>query len=87
MTYPAASTVVYRKGDSPLVETIALDSDGDGHRKVDFGRADVWKVDLVLTNGSLRFSCPPKDFPESVYSCGGFSRDDQRAYHFRARAD
>jgi hypothetical protein len=87
MTYPAASAVIYRKGDSPLVKTIALDSDGDGHRKVDFGRADVWKVDLVLTNGSLRFDCPPKDFPESVYSCGGFSRDDQRAYHFRARAD
>jgi len=84
-TYPAATAVVYTKGGPPQVKPIALDAQGDGHRKVEFGRSQVWKIDLVLSNGSLRFDCPPKDFPESVYSCGGFSRDDQRAYRFRAR--
>jgi hypothetical protein len=52
---------------------------------VDFGRSEVWKVDLVLSNASLRFACAPKDFPESIYSCGGFSKDDLRGYRFRAR--
>ena len=84
-TYPAASAVVYTKSGAPQVKPIALDAQGDGHRKVEFGRSDVWKVDLVLSNGSLRFDCPAKDFPESVYSCGGFSLDDQRSYRFRAR--
>ncbi len=39
----------------------------------------------MLSNGSLRFDCPPKDFPQSVYSCGGFPLDDFHAYNFRAR--
>jgi hypothetical protein len=39
----------------------------------------------VLSNGSLRFRCPSKDFPGSVYSCGGFPKDDLRAFRFRAR--
>ena len=41
--------------------------------------------DLVLSNGSLRFRCPAKDFPGSVYSCGGYPKDDLRAFRFRAR--
>jgi hypothetical protein len=86
-TSPAASVVVYPKSGPKRVATVALDSSGHGHRAIDFGMADVWKVDLVLSNGSLRFNCPAKDFPESVYSCGGFSRDDYRAYRFRARLD
>ena len=52
---------------------------------VEFGSSEVWKVDLVLSNGSLRFDCAPKDFPNTVYSCGGFPKDDGRAYRFRAR--
>jgi hypothetical protein len=52
---------------------------------VKFGSSEVWKVDLVLSNGSLRFDCAPKGFPSTVYSCGGFPKDDGRAYRFRAR--
>ena len=69
----------------PRVHPIALDGSGNGHIALDFGRSQVWKVDLVLSNGSLRFSCPAKDFPESAYSCGGLPKDDLRAYRFRAR--
>jgi hypothetical protein len=84
-TNSAATAVVYPKSGPPRIRTIALDSHGDGSRLVDFGRAQIRKVDLVLSNGSLRFDCPPKDSPESVYSCGGFSRDDLRTFRFRAR--
>jgi hypothetical protein len=84
-TNPAATLVVYPRGGPRRVRTIALGSNGEGHRVVDFGRAQVRKVDLVLSNGSLRFSCPPKDFPETVYSCGGTPLDDHRAFGFRAR--
>jgi hypothetical protein len=84
-TNPAATLVVYPKGGPPRVRMIALAPNGEGHRVVDFGRGQVRKVDLVLSNGSLRFSCPPKDFPETLYSCGGTSLDDHRAFRFRAR--
>jgi hypothetical protein len=84
-TNPAATVVIYRKGGPPKIGRIALDSSGVGQRPVQFGRAQVWKVDLVLSNGSLRFSCPPKDLPQTVYSCGGFPRDDRHAFRFRAR--
>ena len=82
---PAATAVVYHKGGPREVRSFTVGADGAGQLALQFGRAQVWKVDLVLSNGSLRFDCPPKDDPESVYSCGGFSRDDLRAYRFRAR--
>ena len=85
MTGSEATAVVYRRNGGPLVKRFPLGTDGDGHGSVDFGRAEVWKVDLVLSNGSLRFSCPEKDFPATVYSCGGFPLDDQRIFRFRAR--
>ena len=74
-----------REGRPKEIHPIGLDGQGDGHVTVKFGRSEVWKVDLVLSNGSLRFDCAPKDFPNTVYSCGGFPKDDGRAYRFRAR--
>jgi hypothetical protein len=85
VTNPAATAVVYPKAGPPQIRSIVLDSNGVGHRVIDFGHAQVWKVDLVLSNGSLRFDCRPKDSPQSVYSCGGFPRDDLRAFRFRAK--
>ena len=85
VTNPAATAIVYAKGGPKEVHPIGLDHQGDGHVTVKFGRSEVWKVDLVLSNGSLRFGCAAKDFPNTVYSCGGFPKDDGRAYRFRAR--
>jgi hypothetical protein len=82
---PAATAIVYAKGGPKEVHPMVLDGHGHGHVTVKFGRSEVWKVDLVLSNGSLRFHCAPKDFPNTVYSCGGFPKDDGRAYRFRAR--
>jgi hypothetical protein len=86
-TNPAATAIVYAKGGPKEIHPIGLNRRGDGHVTVKFGRSEVWKVDLVLSNGSLRFDCAPKDFPETVYSCGGFPKDDGRAYRFRARVN
>jgi hypothetical protein len=85
MTNPAATAIVYAKSGPKEIHPIGLDGQGDGHVTVRFGHSQVWKVDLVLSNGSLRFDCAPKDFPNTVYSCGGFPKDDGRAYRFRAR--
>jgi hypothetical protein len=82
---PAATAIVYAKGGPKQIHPIGLDSQGHGHATVKFGSSEVWKVDLVLSNGSLRFDCAPKDFPNTVYSCGGFPKDDGRTYRFRAR--
>ena len=84
-TNPAATAIVYARGGPKEIHPIGLDGRGDGHVTVKFGSSEVWKVDLVLSNGSLRFDCAPKDFPSTVYSCGGFPKDDGRAYRFRAR--
>ncbi len=84
-TNPAATVIVYAKGGPREIHPIGLDRRGEGHVTVEFGSSEVWKVDLVLSNGSLRFHCAPKDFPKTVYSCGGFPKDDGRAYRFRAR--
>ncbi len=84
-TNSAATAIVYAKGSPKEIHPIGLDGRGDGHLTVEFGSSEVWKVDLVLSNGSLRFDCAPKDFPSTVYSCGGFPKDDGRAYRFRAR--
>ena len=85
VTNPAATAIVYAKGAPKEIHPIGLDAQGNGHVTVKFGHTAVWKVDLVLSNGSLRFDCAPKDFPATVYSCGGFPKDDGRAYRFRAR--
>ena len=84
-TNPAATAIVYAKGGPKEIHPIGLDRRGEGHVTVTFGSSEVWKVDLVLSNGSLRFDCAPKDFPNTVYSCGGFPKDDGRMYRFRAR--
>jgi hypothetical protein len=84
-TNPAATAIVYAKSGPKEIHPIGLDAHGDGHVTVKFGESEVWKVDLVLSNGSLRFDCQPKDFPATVYSCGGYPKDDGRAYRFRAR--
>jgi len=84
-TSSEATAVVYRRSGGPLVKHFSPGTTGDGHGSVAFGRADVRKVDLVLSNSSLRFDCPAKDSPATVYSCGGFPLDDHRVFRFRAK--
>jgi hypothetical protein len=80
----AATVILYLKNGTTTVSAVNLDTTGAGGRNITFGRATVKQVDLVLTSGSVRFNCPSKDFPLTIYSCGGSSKDENRAYVWRA---
>ncbi|MEO8291197.1 MAG: MXAN_6640 family putative metalloprotease [Gaiellaceae bacterium] len=85
LSYGAAATVIlYRKDGTTTVRPVNLGPSGGGGHNVSFGRSTVKRVDLVLTSGSVRFNCPPKDFPFTIYSCGGSSKDENRSYVWRA---
>ncbi|MGH2799782.1 MAG: MXAN_6640 family putative metalloprotease [Thermoleophilaceae bacterium] len=78
-----ARVIIFTKGGSRSIRFIRLDRQGDGHRRVPFGR-DVRRVDLVLSNGSSRMRDCFSDFFEPFYSCSGVPKDDRRTYRFRA---
>jgi hypothetical protein len=77
---PEAYLLVRRTSGSWSVRKFALGSDGDGVRRVAFGRGAIREVDLVLTNASTRMRCGRDTF----YSCAGAGVDDLLYYKFRA---
>jgi len=77
---PEAYLLVRRTSRSWYVRKFVLDSEGDGVRRVGFGRGTIREVDLVLTNASTRMSC----WRATFYSCSGVGADDLRYYKFRA---
>jgi hypothetical protein len=79
---PEAYLLVRRTSGSRYVRKFALDSDGDGVRRVAFGRGKIREVDLVLTNASTRMRCGRDTF----YSCAGVGADELLYYKFRAGA-
>jgi hypothetical protein len=84
--FGAAATVIrYRKDGQTTVTSVNLDSSGAGGLNSLFGRSNTKMVDVVLSSGSVRFNCPPKDFPLTIYSCGGNSKDEKRSFVWRAR--
>ena len=82
---PYATLVVYKKSGAIKQVRIKLDRQGDGAKRVRFGKGSVRRVELTLTNASNRFrGCyPAQDY--SDYTCGGQSRDDRQRFLFRAR--
>jgi hypothetical protein len=77
-----ARVIVFFRGGNRSARAIRLDRQGDGHRRVPFGR-NVRRVDLVLSNGSSRMRCG-RDGNPPFYSCFGIAKDDRRTYRFRA---
>jgi hypothetical protein len=79
-----ARVIVFTRGGNRSIRAIRLNRQGDGHRRVPFGRK-VRRVDLVLTNGSSRMrNCFDDLFFPPFYSCLGVPKDDRRTYRFRA---
>ncbi|HWO70718.1 MAG TPA: MXAN_6640 family putative metalloprotease, partial [Actinomycetota bacterium] len=75
----ASVIVSYRSGALEWFP-IRLDREGDGRRRVDFGRP-VREVILVLTNASIRYRC----WMGTTLSCRGQPRDDDlRAWYAAA---
>lgn len=84
-TKPLANLVVFLKSGAVKLKPIALDSAGNGRRRVPFGRAQVKRVELVLTNGSSRIDWGTCWSGLTAYSCGGaVPRDDGGKYAFAA---
>jgi hypothetical protein len=77
---PEAYLLVRRTSGGWYIREFALDSQGDGVRRVAFGRGTIREVDLVLTNASTRMRCGRDTF----YSCAGVGADDLGYYRFRA---
>jgi hypothetical protein len=77
---PEAYLLVRRTSGSWYFRKFALDSSGDGVRRVAFGRGTIREVDLVLTNASARMRCGRS----TDYSCSGVGADDLGYYKFRA---
>jgi hypothetical protein len=77
---PEAYLLVRRTSGSWYFRKFALDSSGDGVRRVAFGRGTIREVDLVLTNASTRMRCGRG----TDYSCSGAGADDLGYYKFRA---
>jgi hypothetical protein len=77
---PEAYLLVRRTSGSWYFRKLALDSSGDGVRRVPFGRGTIREVDLVLTNASTRMRCGRG----TDYSCSGVGADDLGYYKFRA---
>jgi hypothetical protein len=77
---PEAYLLVRRTSGSWYFRKFALDSSGDGVRRVAFGRGTIREVDLVLTNASTRMRCRRG----TDYSCSGVGADDLGYYKFRA---
>jgi hypothetical protein len=84
-TRPLANLVVFFKSGAVRLKPIALDRAGDGGRRVPFGRAQVRRVELVLTNGGSRIDPSTCWHRLTDYACGGaLPLDDRRTYAFRA---
>jgi hypothetical protein len=77
---PSAVLLLRFASGNLIVRTIPLNASGNGNRTVVFGRGNVTRVDLVLTNSSTRMSC----WRDTLYSCAGTALDDLRTYSFRA---
>jgi hypothetical protein len=77
---PEAYLLVRRTSGGWYIRKFALDSQGEGVRRVAFGRGTIREVDLVLTNASTRMRCGRGTF----YSCAGVGADDLLYYKFRA---
>ncbi len=82
-----ATLVVHKRSGAIKQVRIKLNKRGDGAQRVIFGKGSVKRVELTLTNGSLRFQkCYSHGFSEiPLVTCMGDARDDRQAFRFRAR--
>lgn len=78
---PEASIVVLKRSGALKVIALALDSQGNATRRVNFSRSKVFSVTVVLTNASTRFTgCFAAGSP---FSCMGIPQDDDQTFAWR----
>jgi hypothetical protein len=75
---PEATLVVRSVSGAIEYHRFRLNANGDGVRRVPFGRGAIASVTLVLTNASTRFRCGQN----TRFSCRGEPRDDDTRHVF-----
>jgi hypothetical protein len=81
-----ATLVVFRSNGSVSTRRLRRNAAGDLHSIARFGRGEVERVELVLSNGSTRIplsSCW-NDRVQPFFSCFGRPLDDRRVFQLRA---
>lgn len=79
-----ASVIIVKADNSVVVWHLKQSAQGRSNPRLAFGRGQVKRVDLVLSNGGTRTSCWTNVGPP-VYSCFGSPLDDGRIFRFRAQ--
>ena len=80
---PVARLVVRKKSGKVSRLNVKLNRSGRGSRTLRIDRRKVRKIDLVLSNASLRYrSCGGR----SAWACGGKPRDDGQRFDVTLRA-
>ena len=77
-----ATVVLIKNGGAVAFKAVALNVDGDGSIKVDFG-STIARVIVIVTNASTRFAKCYTDY-SYTYSCAGVPLDDDRRFGFSA---
>jgi hypothetical protein len=78
----AAAVTTFRKGGGVSTKHVRLAANGDGTAVTTFGRARVRRVEVTLTNASVRYDC----WQGSAYACQGDPKDDGRVAKATFRA-
>jgi hypothetical protein len=80
-----ATLIVHKQNGSKVTRRLHADASGRARGFAGFGPGLVERVELVLSNGSMRMAgCWAFPGPPS-YSCLGRPRDDRRVFELRAR--
>lgn len=80
-----ATVVIVNRTGPPTIRHLRANANRVARRVTRFGRNEVKRVLLILTNGSTRMaSCFEHGGPPS-YSCQGRPRDDRQLFRLRAR--
>jgi hypothetical protein len=79
-----ASIVVRPAIGDPSTHRLSLNAEGNGSKRVPFGKGSIRSVDLVLTNASWRRDGGCWRDPDWRYSCAAFPADDGLTYAYTA---
>lgn len=86
LTAYSRATLISRYANAPTeVRSLPLGPRVRGGVRVPFGRGTVTRVDLVLSNGSVRTNCFEDLEDPPFYSCFGRPVDERRLYSYRAK--
>jgi hypothetical protein len=84
--YGAAATLIIVEADgSTTTQRLQREAEGYAHGTTPFGKGEITRIEVVLSNGSTRMTSCWKFFGPPAYSCAGRPLDDGRVFELRGR--